>query len=97
MRRTDTPARSPLARSFKPHLRAEHRRTPTIATYLIGLGQAERFLRAAQPAGCADEPSGPLRATTVEAATRADLGWAWRPAGPPHASTAGTSSKDSRR
>jgi site-specific recombinase XerD len=55
----DTPARSPLARSFERHMRAENRSDTTIATYLHGLRQAETFLRA--------------RGTTVEAATRADL------------------------
>jgi integrase/recombinase XerC len=55
----DKPARSPLARSFERHMRAENRSDRTIATYLHGLRQAETFLRA--------------RGTTVEAATRADL------------------------
>jgi site-specific recombinase XerD len=55
----DKPARSPLARSFERHMRAENRSDRTIATYLHGLRQAETFLSA--------------RGTTVEAATRADL------------------------
>jgi site-specific recombinase XerD len=55
----DKPARSPLARSFERHMRAENRSDRTIATYLHGLRQAETFLRA--------------RGTMVEAATRADL------------------------
>jgi site-specific recombinase XerD len=55
----DDPARAPLARSFERHLRAENRSERTVATYLIGLRQAEAFLRA--------------RGTTVEAASRADL------------------------
>jgi Phage integrase, N-terminal SAM-like domain len=55
----DKPARSPLARSFERHMRAENRSDTTIATCLHGLRQAEAFLRA--------------RGTTVEAATRADL------------------------
>jgi integrase/recombinase XerC len=53
------PTRSPLARSFERHLRAENRSDRTMATYLHGLRQAENFLIA--------------RGTTVEAATRADL------------------------
>jgi site-specific recombinase XerD len=55
----DKPARSPLARSFERHMRAENRSDRTIATYLHGLRQAETFLSA--------------RGTTVEAAARADL------------------------
>jgi site-specific recombinase XerD len=55
----DEPARSPLVRSFERHLRALNRSERTIATYLIGLRQADAFLRA--------------RGTTLEAATRADL------------------------
>jgi site-specific recombinase XerD len=52
-------AESPLIRSFERHLRAENRSERTIATYLVGLRQADAFLRA--------------RGTTIEAATRADL------------------------
>jgi site-specific recombinase XerD len=52
-------AQSPLIRSFERHLRAENRSERTIATYLIGLRQADAFLRA--------------HGTTLEAATRADL------------------------
>jgi Phage integrase, N-terminal SAM-like domain len=55
----DKPTRSPLARSFERHMRAENRSERTIATYLHGLRQAEMF------------PD--IRGTTVEAATRADL------------------------
>jgi site-specific recombinase XerD len=55
----DRPARSSLARSFERHMRAENRSERTITTYLIGLRQAETFLRA--------------HGTTLEAATRADL------------------------
>jgi integrase/recombinase XerC len=55
----DEPARSPLIRSFERHLRSENRSERTIATYLIGLRQADAFLRA--------------RGTSIEAATRADL------------------------
>src|SRR5215213_2883506 len=55
----DKPTRTPLARSFERHMRAENRSDRTIATYLHGLRQAEIFLTA--------------RGTTVEAATRADL------------------------
>jgi site-specific recombinase XerD len=55
----DDPTRTPLARSFERHLRAENRSERTVATYLIGLRQAEAFLRA--------------RGTTIEAATRADV------------------------
>jgi site-specific recombinase XerD len=55
----EKPARTPLARSFERHMRAENRSERTIATYLHGLRQAETFLDA--------------RGTTVEAATRADL------------------------
>jgi site-specific recombinase XerD len=55
----DRAALSPLLRSFERHLRAENRSERTIATYLIGLRQADAFLRA--------------HGTTLEAATRADL------------------------
>jgi site-specific recombinase XerD len=55
----DKPTRSPLARSFERHMRAENRSDRTIATYLHGLRQAEMFMDA--------------RGSTVEAATRADL------------------------
>jgi site-specific recombinase XerD len=55
----DEPGRSPLVRSFERHLRALNRSERTIATYLIGLRQADAFLRA--------------HGTTLEAATRADL------------------------
>jgi site-specific recombinase XerD len=55
----DEPARSPLVRSFERHLRALNRSERTISTYLIGLRQADAFLRA--------------HGTTLEAATRADL------------------------
>jgi site-specific recombinase XerD len=55
----DKRTRSPLARSFERHMRAENRSDGTIATYLHGLRQAEAFLRA--------------HGTTVETATRADL------------------------
>ena len=55
----DKPARSPLARSFERHMRAENRSDRTIATYLHGLRQAEAFLQ--------------TRGTTVEAAIRAGL------------------------
>jgi site-specific recombinase XerD len=37
---------SPLARSFRRHLRAENRAATTIETYLTGVRQAEDFLRA---------------------------------------------------
>src|SRR4029453_1524058 len=59
----DKPARSPLARSFERHMRAENRSERTIATYLFGLRQAETFLR----------ERAALRPPTLEAATRADL------------------------
>ena len=55
----DPPARTPLARSFERHLRAENRSERTVASYLIGVRQADAFLR--------------TRGTTIEAATRADL------------------------
>src|SRR6266511_6007501 len=55
----DEPARSPLIRSFERHLRSENRSERTIGTYLVGLRQADAFLRA--------------RGTLIEAATRADL------------------------
>jgi site-specific recombinase XerD len=55
----EKPTRSPLARSFERHMRAENRSDRTIASYLHGLRQAETFLDA--------------RGTTVETATRADL------------------------
>ena len=56
-------------------MRAENRSERTITTYLMGLRQAETFLRERPDrARCTDErePSA-LRPTTVEAATRADL------------------------
>ncbi|HEV8649071.1 MAG TPA: tyrosine-type recombinase/integrase [Actinomycetes bacterium] len=52
-------AQSPLIRSFERHLRAENRSARTIATYLVGLKQADAFLRA--------------HGTTIQAAGRADL------------------------
>jgi site-specific recombinase XerD len=55
----DEAAQSPLIRSFERHLRAENRSERTIATYLVGLRQADAFLRA--------------RGTTIAAATRADV------------------------
>jgi site-specific recombinase XerD len=55
----DEAAESPLIRSFERHLRAANRSERTIATYLVGLRQADAFLRA--------------HGTTLEAATRADL------------------------
>jgi site-specific recombinase XerD len=55
----DSPARTPLARSFERHLRSENRSERTVASYLIGVRQADAFLRA--------------RGTTIQAATRADL------------------------
>jgi hypothetical protein len=59
LRVMDSPARSPLIRSFERHLRAMNRSERTVATYLNGLRQADAFLRA--------------RGTTIEAASRADL------------------------
>jgi site-specific recombinase XerD len=55
----DPSAPSPLLRSFERHLRAENRSDQTVATYLIGLRQAEAFLAA--------------RGTTLAEAGRADL------------------------
>jgi site-specific recombinase XerD len=55
----DDLAPTPLARSFRRHLRAENRSERTVASYLIGVRQAEGFLHA--------------RGTTIQAATRADL------------------------
>ena len=52
-------ARSPLIRSFERHLCAENRSERTITTYLVGLRQADDFLRA--------------HGTTLQAATRAEL------------------------
>ena len=71
----DPPARSPLARSFERHMRAENRSEQTVATYLKGLRQAEAFLRERPDrARCADERErAGMRPTTIEAATRADL------------------------
>jgi site-specific recombinase XerD len=56
-------------------MRAENRSERTITTYLIGLRQAETFLRERPDrARCADEREHAApRPTTVEAATRADL------------------------
>jgi hypothetical protein len=71
----DRPARSPLARSFERHMRAQNRSERTIVTYLQGLRQAETFLRERPDrALCTDERElATLRPTTLEAATRADL------------------------
>ena len=71
----DRPARSPLARSFERHMRAQNRSERTITTYLQGLRQAEAFLRERPDrARCTDDRErGALRPTTLEAATRADL------------------------
>jgi site-specific recombinase XerD len=55
----DPAAPNPLLRSFERHLRAENRSDQTVATYLIGLRQAEAFLAA--------------RGTTLAAAGRANL------------------------
>jgi hypothetical protein len=44
----DPAAPSPLLRSFERHLRAENRSDQTVATYLIGIRQAETFLTAAR-------------------------------------------------
>jgi site-specific recombinase XerD len=69
------PARSSLVRSFERHLRSTNRSESTIATYLIGLRQAETFLRERPDrARCTDERElAAIRLTTLEAATRADL------------------------
>jgi site-specific recombinase XerD len=71
----DKPARSPLARSFERHMRAENRSERTITTYLMGLRQAETFLRERPDrARCTDERERvAIRPTTLEAASRADL------------------------
>jgi site-specific recombinase XerD len=68
-------ARSPLIRSFERHLRSTNRSESTIATYLIGLRQAETFLRERPDREqCSDERErAAIRPTTLEAATRADL------------------------
>src|SRR6266511_969407 len=42
----DIAALSPLARSFVRHLRAENRSETTVTTYMVGVAQAEVFLRA---------------------------------------------------
>jgi site-specific recombinase XerD len=55
----DPGAPNSLLRSFERHLRAENRSDQTVATYLIGLRQAEAFLAA--------------RGTTLAEAGRADL------------------------
>jgi site-specific recombinase XerD len=55
----DPAAPNSLLRSFERHLRAENRSDQTVATYLIGLRQAEAFLA--------------TRGTTLAAAGRADL------------------------
>jgi hypothetical protein len=71
----EKPSRSALARSFERHMRAENRSERTITTYLMGLRQAETFLRERPDrARCTDEREcAALRPTTLEAATRADL------------------------
>jgi site-specific recombinase XerD len=56
----DPAAPNSMLRSFERHLRAENRSDQTVATYLIGLRQAEAFLAAA-------------RGTTLAEAGRADL------------------------
>jgi site-specific recombinase XerD len=56
----DPAAPNSLLRSFERHLRAQNRSDQTVATYLIGLRQAEAFLAAA-------------RGTTLAEAGRADL------------------------
>ena len=55
----DEPARNPLARSFERHLRSENRSERTVAAYLVGVRQADKFLRAHN--------------TTIQTATRAEL------------------------
>jgi hypothetical protein len=50
----------PLIRSFERHLHAKNRSARTITTYLIAVRQADALLRG--------------RGTSLEAATRADLG-----------------------
>jgi site-specific recombinase XerD len=55
----DEPARNPLVRSFERHLRSENRSERTVAAYLIGVRQADKFFRA--------------HGTTIQIATRADL------------------------
>lgn len=42
----DDSTHSPLARSFRRHLRAGNRATSTIETYLAGVRQAETYLHA---------------------------------------------------
>jgi hypothetical protein len=71
----DKPARSPLARSFERHMRAQNRSQRTITTYLMGLRQAETFLRERPDrARCTDERErAAIHPTTLEMATRADL------------------------
>jgi hypothetical protein len=56
----DPAAPNPLLRSFERHLRAENRSDQTVATYLIGLRQADAFLTGS-------------RGTTLAEAGRADL------------------------
>jgi hypothetical protein len=64
----DRPPRSPLARSFERHMRAQNRSERTIATCLQGLRQAETFLRERPDrARCTDERErATLRPTTLE-------------------------------
>jgi site-specific recombinase XerD len=71
----DKPTRSSLARSFERHMRAQNRADRTITTYLMGLRQAETFLRERPDrTRCTDERErSAVRPTTVEAATRVDL------------------------
>jgi len=45
----DKAGQDPLICSFERHLRAENRSARTIATYLIGLRQADAFLRPTAP------------------------------------------------
>jgi hypothetical protein len=56
----DKPARSPIARSFERHMRAQNRSERTIATDLIGVRQADAFL---PPTGTIVEaaPADPMR------------------------------------
>jgi site-specific recombinase XerD len=55
----DEPARNPLVRSFERHLRSENRSERTVSAYLVGVRQADKFLR--------------VHGTTIQIATRADL------------------------
>ena len=74
----DRPVRSPLARSFERHMRAQNRFRAHHRHLPAGPTQAESFLRERPDrARCDERERDALRPTTLEAATRADLKRSW--------------------